>query len=204
MHTMLVLDNGACYLNDVKNPYYFMLSCLCHDFGKVYATEVVDGVIKAIGHENMGDELIATFLKRFTNEKRLVKYVVNMARNHMRPNTCARDNASVKATNRMFDLSACPNDLIILSHVDHLGQVNELESIDYRPFLFERLREYEEIMSYPYVGGADLIALGLRPARLYKDALEFAHKLRLAGVKKEEALPQVVNYFNQLKNPKKY
>ncbi|MBO4667155.1 MAG: CCA tRNA nucleotidyltransferase [Bacilli bacterium] len=198
-HTMMVLDKGKELIDNVNKPYSFMLSCLCHDFGKIKATKEVDGVIKSINHENMGDELIVSFMKRFTNEKRVIRYVINMARNHMRPNICAKDNASIKATNRMFDDSINPNDLIYLSVADHLGQVNDLEYIDYLPFLLDRYQSYLDIMAKPYVTGKDLIALGLRPKRLYKEALEYAHKLRLSGVNKEETLAQVVKYFEEIK-----
>ncbi len=122
-----------------------------------------------------------------------------MARLHMRPNRCAKDNSSIKATNKMFDESICPNDLIMLSHMDGLGQINDLEKNDYRPFLYERLNIYKELMDEPKITGQDLINLNLRPKRFYREALEYAHSLHLAGVKKEDAIKQVINYFNKLK-----
>ena len=197
---MLVLDKAKDYLKDVEYKYYFMLACLCHDFGKVNATTEVDGVIKAINHENMGDDLIKSFLNRFTNEKMAFKYCLNMARCHMKPNICARDNSSIKATNKMYDLSICPNDLIYLSHVDHLGQVNDLDNKSNLDFLFSRLDIYKELMSRPQVTGRDLLALKLKPRKYYRYALEYAHKLHLSGVKREDALPQVVSYFEKIKN----
>ena len=198
----MVLDSGASLLSEVKNPYLFMMACLCHDFGKITATGIYDGVIKSINHENTGDELIKNFLNRITNEKKVFKYVLNMTHNHMMPNKYARDNASIKATNKMFDDSICPSDLIILSHADNLGKVSDLGFVDHRPFLEERLALYNELMARPYVMGADLEEAGLRPHKLYKEALVFAHKLRLAGVCKDKALPQVVAYFNELKKQK--
>ena len=198
-HTMLVIDNGIKYLNEVKEPYLFMLSCLCHDFGKINATMIENGVIKSINHENMGDDLIKSFLNRFTNEKKIFRYVLNMARLHMRPARYACDNSSIKATNKMFDESICPNDLIMLSYVDGLGQKTDLEKKDHRPFLFERLSVYEELMNIPQVTGKDLIDLKLKPRRFYREALEYAHNLHLSGVKKEDAIKQVVNYFIKIK-----
>ncbi len=147
----------------------------------------------------MGDELISSFLKRFTNEKKIFVYVINMARLHMRPNRCAKDNSSVKATNKLFDESKYPNDLIMLSYVDGLGQVNDLEKVDNRPFLYDRLSIYEKLMEEPEITGRDLIELKLKPRRLYRETLEYAHSLHLAGVKKEDAIKQVINYFNKLK-----
>ena len=47
-------------------------------------------------------------------------------------------------------------------------------------------------MSRPYVMGADLVAAGLKPGKDFHQLLEYAHKLRLAGVGKEAALKQVL------------
>lgn len=199
-HTMMVLDEGAKNREKTSNPYYFMLACLCHDFGKIPATTITDGVIKSINHENMGDDLIKSFLNRFTNEKGIFKYVLNMARCHMKPNVCARDHASIKATNKMFDLSIAPVDLIYLSDADRLGKISLEKEESNLDFLFDRLALYQELMAKPQISGKDLIELGLKPRKFYREALEYAHKLHLSGVSKEEAIPQVVRYFNEIKN----
>lgn len=202
IHTMMVLDEARNYLDSVKQPYYFMLSALCHDFGKIAATKEVNGVLKSINHENMGDDLIKSFLHRFTSEKKLIQYVLNMTHLHMAPNIYASDHSSIKATNKLFDESISPNDLIILSHVDKLGQINDLEKKDNRPFLFDRLKKYEELMKEEEVTGRDLIELGLKPKKYYAEALKYAHNLHLSLVPKREALPQVVRYFEELSNKK--
>ena len=41
---MLVLDEAAKRRSIVKNPFGFMLSALCHDFGKAMTTEKVNGI----------------------------------------------------------------------------------------------------------------------------------------------------------------
>ncbi len=150
----------------------------------------------------MGDDLIKSFLHRFTSEKKLIKYVLNMTHLHMAPNIYARDHSSIKATNKLFDESVAPFDLILLSHADKLGQINDLEKVDNRPFLLDRLKKYEELMKEDEVTGSDLIELGLKPRSNYAKALEYAHNLHLSLVKKKEALPQVVRYFEELSNKK--
>ena len=47
-------------------------------------------------------------------------------------------------------------------------------------------------MARPYVTGRDLEAAGVRPGPGMGDLLAYAHKLRLAGVPKEEALRQTL------------
>ena len=53
-------------------------------------------------------------------------------------------------------------------------------------------------MSRPYVMGRDLVEQGLKPGKYFAEALDFAHKLRLAGISKENALPQVVTLAKKL------
>ena len=66
-------------------------------------------------------------------------------------------------------------------------------------FLFERLAEYREMMSRPFVAGRDLIESGIEPGDDFSDILGFAHKLRLAGIEKGSALKQTVAYARQLR-----
>ena len=47
-------------------------------------------------------------------------------------------------------------------------------------------------MAQPYVMGRDLIDAGLEPGPDFSDFLALAHKLRLAGIPKEDALKQVL------------
>ena len=63
--------------------------------------------------------------------------------------------------------------------------------------LHEMLAVYKERMSQPYVMGKDLIAAGAEPGPIFTDALAYAHKLRLAGVPKEEQLSQTMGYLRK-------
>ena len=67
----------------------------------------------------------------------------------------------------------------------------EQERID---FLFERLELYSDMMAKPHVTGKDLIAAGIRPGEDFGQLLDYAHKLRLAGIPKENALKRTLAY----------
>ena len=54
-------------------------------------------------------------------------------------------------------------------------------------------------MSRPFVQGADLVKAGFQPGKDFSEALAYAHKLRLAGVEKEEALHQTVGFLSKLR-----
>lgn len=190
-HTMLVLDEAAKRRNHARKPLYFMLSALLHDFGKITATKFIKGEYHAYSHENEGLPLVKKFLQRLTNEKELHAYVMNMTMLHMKPNALARDNSSVKATNKMFDSAQCPEDLILLSECDANGKIPQKPYDETGKFLKERLMLYREYMSRPYVTGKDLINMGIKPGEKFSELLSYAHKLRLAGIRKEEVLSQI-------------
>lgn len=199
-HTMMVVDEAAKMRDSVKNPMGFMLSALAHDFGKITSTEIKDGIAHSYMHEEKGLPLVKDFMNRITNEKRLTSYVMNMSKLHMKPNITAGAKSSVKATNRMFDDSVEPLDLIALSQCDGFGKIprNNKEMSENKKFLLERYDVYNEYMSKPYVTGKDLISAGLKPCAKFGEILSFAHKLRLAGVKKESALKQTLSYARQI------
>lgn len=206
VHTMMVLDAAAKYRDKVENKLWFMLSALTHDFGKAIATEEIDGVIHSYGHEVKGLHLVKGFLNRITGENKLTDYVLNMVKNHMRPNTLAGANSSLKATNKMFYESLDPQALIYLGLSDGEGRIKEgADESKNGEFLFERLSIYNEIMAEPYVTGRDLIEAGLKPDENFSELLNFACKLRLSGTKKESALKQTLSLANKLtkKNKKK-
>lgn len=199
VHTMMVLDQAAGLKQYSSNPLGFMLSAVAHDMGKAVATELIDGVIHAYGHEVKGLPLVKTFMERLTSESALIKYVLNMAELHMKPNVIAAVNASIKSSNKMLDSAIDPEGLICLAIADGLGKTSPLEYVSYNDYFRERVAIYREYMSRPYVMGQDLIKAGLKPSKDFSDYLEYAHKLRLAGVDKESALKQTLSYAKKSK-----
>ncbi len=191
-HTMMVLDECAKVRDKAEYPLYFMLSGLVHDFGKIVSTEFIKGDYHAYRHEIEGNDIVRAFLKRITNENTLLCYVLNMTRLHMKPHMLVADKSSVRATNKMFDESVSPNDLILLSLCDGLGKIPKKPCEEAERFLRERLCMYREYMSRPYVKGQDLINAGIKQGKEFTELLGYAHKLRLAGVSKEEILRQIL------------
>ena len=191
-HTMMVLDEAVKRRDNTQNPLWFMISALCHDFGKAVCTEKINGGIRAFGHEKAGIALTEKFLKRITSDKKLIKYVLNMTALHMRPNMLYVQKSGVRATNRLFDESVSPFDLIQLAMADNQGKIPREAGENTEKFLLERLNVYNEYMSRDYVTGQDLIDMGLKEGKKFKSILEFAHKLRLTGVKKEDVMKQIM------------
>ena len=197
-HTMMVLDEAAKLRHRAANPYWFMLSAVTHDFGKAVCTEKHNGVLHAYQHEIMGLPLAEAFLRRLTCEAKLIEYVLNLSEFHMKPNTVAGARSAVKVTTRIFDRSVDPEGLVCLALADDRGRICQTPSGDHEAFLCERLELFRELMQQPYVMGRDLIAAGLKPGVEFTEILEYAHKLRLAGVPKENALKQTLAYARKL------
>ena len=171
-----------------------MLAAVTHDMGKALSTQTEDGIVHAYGHEKAGRVPAERFLRRLTSEKALIRLVLNLTELHMKPNAEAEAQVPVKTTNRMFDRCLAPEALLALATADDRGRISEKPVTDHGPFLRERLEIYREIMSRPYVRGEDLVRAGLTPGPEFAEALAYAHKLRLAGIDKEDALRQTLGH----------
>ena len=197
-HTMMVLDEAAKLRHRAADPLGFMLSALTHDFGKAVCTEEKDGVLHAYQHEIAGLPLAETFLRRITGETRRIEYVLNMVEYHMKPNTVAGARSAPKVTTRMFDRSVDPEGLICIALADDRGRITQVPGTDHEAFLYERLEFFRELMARPCVMGRDLIEAGLKPGVEFGEILQYAHKLRLAGIPKDSALKQTLSYARKL------
>ena len=79
------------------------LAVLCHDFGKP-ATTAFDPVrkrIRSLGHDEAGVEPTRAFLRRLTNEERILKEVPPLVQLHMRPFAMWKDKSSDNAIRRL-------------------------------------------------------------------------------------------------------
>lgn len=197
-HTMQVIDYAARLRGNAVHPLWLMLAALCHDFGKVSATRVIDGRIRAFNHENLGLPLAERFLARMTQEAALRRYVLNMVQLHMRPNALVYMKSGRNAFMKLFDEALVPGDLLLLAKADHMGRGEK--GRDYEP-LEEKLRlefaAYGERMAQPAVTGDDLIAAGMKPGRAMGEAIAYAHRLHLAGMEKAQVLRQTLAYARE-------
>lgn len=192
-HTMLVIDAAADLRDRAEQPLPFMLAALMHDLGKIVATEVQeDGRITAYGHEVQGLGLVEAQMKRLTNNVKMIAYVLNMSELHMRPNMMADNRSHKKKTRALFDLSVCPNDLILIARADATGKLDEPYDEGKEVFLRERLEDYNKVIQRPMVGGKDLVEAGLKPGEVFSRIVARARQLHFSGLEKEKALKQVL------------
>lgn len=196
-HTMIVLDKAAQLREQSSYPLGFMLSALCHDFGKTVTTERINGSIHSYRHEDAGVEIALQFIERLSNTAKLKEYVANMVRLHMRPRQMAAQKSSSKAMCKMFDEAMSCDDLLLLSKADACGRAITINCAETERFLKNHLSIYKERVSLPQVTGKDLLEAGFTPDKDFKDVLEYARKMQLSGVKKEEALRHAISYLRK-------
>jgi len=192
-HTMMVLDCAAALRHRAQWPVAFMFAALFHDLGKVVATQVQeDGRITAYGHEVQGLEMVETQMRRLTRQTKLIEYVMNQMWLHMRPNMMAQSRSRKKKTRQLFDMSVCPEDLILLSRADASGKTDRPYDEGNERFLLDRLEDYRRIIAKPMVTGEDLIRAGLRPGPQFSAWISRARQLHFSGLEKSRALTQVL------------
>jgi tRNA nucleotidyltransferase (CCA-adding enzyme) len=187
IHTMMCLDEMARILKEenIKDEYkklYLFYAILCHDFGKPFCTKEVNGKITSFKHENLGIEPTISFLSKLTNEKKFIEIVCSLVKNHLAPFQLYLAESSLKAIKRL-SLKVNIEDLCLVCLADCLGR--DISDKDKCPkatsWLLNSAKELniQNKAIEPLVQGRDLIALGYKPSKKFKDILDFAFDLQL-------------------------
>ena len=161
------------------------LAVLCHDFGKPKCTayDPVKKRIRSLGHDEEGVEPTLSFLRRLTNEERLLKEVPPLVRLHMRPFAMWKDKSSDGAIRRLAAKVVRIDRLIRVAAADDAGRPpfpSEPEPLKWLAEQAERLRVADQAPK-PLVQGRDLIALGMKPGVEFGRILKAAYEAQLDG-----------------------
>lgn len=192
-HTMLVIDQATKFRDRVSNPIGFMLSALLHDIGKPYVTVLENGKIRSNGHDSVGAEEVDFILDEITANKELRAYIKSMIKWHMAPHFYYPV-ASDKAL-RKLSMNVHIEDLLLLSQADHLGREGIVfdEELKIKEAWFRgKLQALSlEKKIKPIILGRDLVQMGYKPGKGFKNVLEQAFELQLEGFNKKEILEQL-------------
>ena len=178
-HTLACLDSyAAARRGDGTDELTIALAVLCHDFGKPYCTrfDPVKKRIRSLGHDEAGVEPTLSFLRRLTDEERLLRDVPPLVRLHMRPFAMWRDKSSDGAIRRLATQVVSIDSLVRVAAADStLPEACE--------WLLEQARrlEVEASAPKPIVKGRDLIAMGMKPGPALGHVLKKAYDAQLEG-----------------------
>ena len=161
------------------------LAVLCHDFGKPSCTayDPAKKRIRSLGHDEAGVEPTLSFLRRLTNEERLMKEVPPLVRLHMRPFAMWRDKASDGAIRRLAANVVRLDRLIRVAAADDAGRPPFPSEPEPLEWLAMRAKELEvaDAAPKPLVMGRDLMALGMKPGPGFGRILKAAYEAQLDG-----------------------
>ena len=187
IHTMMCLDELAKIIKDgnIEDEYrklYLFYGILCHDLGKPFCTQEINGKITSHKHEVLGIEPSISFLSKLTNEKKFIEIVCTLVKNHLAPFQLYLAESSLKAIKRL-SLKVNIEDLCLVCLADCLGRdiLDKDKCYKATEWLLEKAKELE-IHNEPIkalVQGRDLIALGFKPSQKFKEILDFAFDLQL-------------------------
>lgn len=203
-HTLMALDELAKILNEEKiddeyRKLYLFYGILCHDFGKPFCTKEINGKITSYKHESLGIEPTISFLERLTNEKKFVQIVCSLVKNHLVPFQLYLADSSLKAIKRL-SLKVNIEDLCLVCLADCLGRdIKDKEKCSKAiNWVLEKAKELN-IHQEPIkaiVQGKDLIKLGLKPSKEFKEILDFAFDLQIdLELSKEDIINKIINKY---------
>ena len=185
-HTLCCLDAfAASRIGDDAEDLLVGLAVLCHDFGKPDCTfyDPVKKRIRSLGHDERGVESTLSFLRRLTNEERLLKEVPPLVRLHMRPYAMWHDKSSDGAIRRLAAKVIRIDRLLRVAAADDAGRPpfpSEPEPLKWLAEQAKRL-EVEDSAPKPIVRGRDLIAQGMKPGPAMGRVLAELYEAQLDG-----------------------
>ena len=187
-HTCLCLDAFARRrVGDPDEDLIVGLAVLCHDFGKPATTRFQDGHIRSLGHDEAGVAPTLSFLRRLTNEERILKEVPPLVQCHMQPFALWRAKAGDAAVRRLAMKVVRIDRLLRVARADDEGRPPEMQGgtssgadLEWLAASAERLRIAAEAPK-PILMGRHLIAMGHKPSSQFGKWLSAVFEAQLDG-----------------------
>jgi len=185
-HTACCLDAFAAErTGDRYEDLVVGLAVLCHDLGKPLCT-AFDPVAKRIrsrGHDEEGVKPTLSFLRRLTNEERILRDVPPLVRLHMRPFAMWRDRSGDSAIRRLAAKVGRIDRLLRVAAADDAGRPPFPTQPEHLEWLAAEARRLAiaDAAPRPLVQGRDLIARGLKPGPHFGRILAACFEAQLDG-----------------------
>jgi tRNA nucleotidyltransferase (CCA-adding enzyme) len=200
IHTLMTLDEMVkLKTGDAYKDLYLFYALLCHDLGKPFCTEIINERVTSHKHEALGVEPTISFLKRITNEKNFIEKITPLVKNHLAPFQLYKAESSLKAVKRL-SLKCNIEELCIVCLADCKGRtIPDKDKCDKAVlWVLGKARELnisEEGLK-PLLQGRDLIELGFKPGKEFKEILDFALNLQIEeNLSKNEIIKELMNRF---------
>lgn len=181
-HTLLVTDEAARLRTGHEQlDRALMFGALCHDFGKPATTQILEGRIRSLGHEQAGIGPAVDFLGQLRAPKALVTQVTALVAHHlcplMYPETGAKDGAYRRLARTLAPSGISMELLARMARADHLGRTtaealeNQCPLVDFFVDKADALGVLQAPQP-PVVQGRHLLDRGLEPGPEFHLILE--------------------------------
>lgn len=189
-HTLLSLDAYAARrTGDEREDLIVGFAVLCHDFGKPSTSRFDPSAnrIRSLGHDEAGIEPTLSFLKRLTNEERLLRDVPALVQCHMQPFSLWRNKSGDGAIRRLAARVGRIDRLIRVARADSegclLGDEKKAEgaaALEWLEAAAARLSVAAAVPK-PILMGRDLIRMGYKPCVEFGKYLRVCYEAQLDG-----------------------
>ena len=187
-HTCLCLDAFARHrTGDPDEELIVGLAVLCHDFGKPATTRYLRGHLRSLGHDEAGVAPTLSFLRRLTNEERILREVPPLVQCHMQPFSLWRSQAGDGAIRRLALRVVRIDRLLRVARADDEGRLpgkadgtSAGEELQWLAARAEQLRLAASAPK-PILMGRHLIALGFKPSGQFGPWLSAVFEAQLDG-----------------------
>lgn len=172
VHTLLLLKQCAGVSPELG------WGCLLHDIGKPPTfSQVAGDRIRFNNHQNVGAVMAENILKRLKASNHLIDVVVELTRDHLK----FKDVPNMRPSTLKRFLRGPHFDLHLKMHyIDCMASHQDMTLYN---LCLQKLQEIppDVLKPKPLVSGNDLIALGLKPGKLFKEILESVETEQLEG-----------------------
>ncbi len=189
VHTLMVIDEARTRIDGLERPQQIavMLGAVCHDLGKPSTTQVVDGRIRSLDHEQAGVAPTLALLDRLNVQTiggfDVRQQVVGLVAHHLKPLAFVKSATPVgDGAYRRLALKADLELLARLAEADCLGRTGHFDCSGISRFL-ERARALgvQHAAPEPIVRGRHLLALGVEPGPRMGELLKQIYERQLDG-----------------------
>ena len=187
-HTLRVLDAAATIKTgfDVKD-LELMLAALCHDLGRGPTTAYIQTRWRSHAQHESGFIRTESFLKRITEESKLIRNIQLLVKEHLRPQQLYNDRERIRSSDILrLALRVSITDLVRLAHAGYQGKMR----ISGKPNNFpagEWLLDQAHRLSVqdkppkPFLKGRHLIEMGIKPGPEIGKLLKQAFDVQING-----------------------
>jgi len=187
-HTCLCLDAFAKRRIGIDDEDLIVgFAVLCHDLGKPATTKRMGGHIRSLGHDEAGIKPTLSFLRRLTNEERILREVPPLVKCHMQPFALWKSRAGDAAIRRLAMKVVRIDRLLRVARADDEGRPPEMsggtsagEDLAWLAAAAERLKIAAKAPK-PILMGRDLIAMGFKPSVQFGKWLNDCFEAQLDG-----------------------